>query len=370
MAATTTHRSIAPQFPLLERRTVLRYALALAIAGATLAGAVMVINFAVDPFQHYRKPTWYEARYYRPLQRYVNPGMARHYDYDTVITGSSMMENYRNAEAGAILGGKAINLAMGAMSAWELRQLLTTIIAAGKAKHIILDLNFNAFAGSPEMQVVTDPLPLYLYDDNPWNDVRYLLQAQTLGKSVEIALGMKRGRYSTDAGQPWYWADEYEFSSKATLRGLDLGNINRDFKQPPRRLEGMRASFEANLLPILRAHPEVRFSLVYPPWSALVWEDFRQRGQVEVSLAFKRGVFDAVRGLPNVALYDFQPRLEWVTNLDNYKDIYHFSPAISRDMIAAIAKGSDRVTPESLPESEAALRSLSAASIPQPVPAR
>ncbi|MBK9606139.1 MAG: hypothetical protein IPO58_06840 [Betaproteobacteria bacterium] len=94
----------------------------------------------------------------------------------------------------------------------------------------------------------------------------------------------------------------------------------------------MRASFEANLLPILRAHPEVRFSLVYPPWSALVWEDFRQRGQVEVSLAFKRAVFEAVRGLPNVTLFDFQPRLAWVTNLDNYKDIYHFSPAISRDM--------------------------------------
>ena len=42
----------------------------------------------------------------------------------------------------------------------------------------------NAFAGSPEMQVVTDPLPLYLYDDNPWNDVRYLLHAQRPGRSA------------------------------------------------------------------------------------------------------------------------------------------------------------------------------------------
>lgn len=364
MATATSHHSIAPQFPLLERSKVRRYARALLIALVTFAGAVAVVDYVVDPFQQYRKPTWYEARYYRPLQRYINPGMAKHYDYDTVVTGSSMMENYRNAEVGAILHGKAINLAMGAMTAYELRQLLATILASARAKHIILDLNFNAFAGSPAMRIVTEPLPHYLYDSNPWNDAHYLLQAQTLAKATEIVLGLQRGRYSTNPDQPWYWADEYEFSRNAMLRGLDLNNIDRDFRQPPRTLEGMRASFEANLLPLLRAHPEVRFSLVYPPWSALVWEDFRQRDQVDVSLAFKRSVFDAVRGLPNVGLYDFQARLDWVTNLDNYKDIYHFSPRISREMIEAIAKGSDRVTPQTLAQSEAIVRKLSVPSIP------
>ena len=366
MTTATTHPSVVPQFPLLDRTRARHYAQVLLLAFAGLAGAVAVFNYVVDPFQQYRQPTWYEARYYRPLQRYVNPGIAKHYDYDTVITGSSMMENYRNAQVGGILHGKAIDLAMGAMTAYELRQLLTTILAASKAKHIILDLNFNAFAGTPTMQLVPEPLPIYLYDDNPWNDVHYLLQAQTLGKATEIALGLQRGRFSTDSDAPWYWADEYEFSKTATLRGLDLRNINRDFKQPPRTLDGMRASFEANLLPLLRAHPEVRFSLVYPPWSALVWEDFRQRNQIEVSLAFKRSVFDAVRDLPNVALYDFQARLDWVTNLDNYKDLYHFSPRISREMIEAIAKGVSRVTPDSLPQAEAIQRALGLASMPTP----
>jgi hypothetical protein len=366
MTTATAHQSMVPQFPLLDRGRARRYARVLLLTLPVLAGAVAVFNYIVDPFQQYRKRTWYEARYYQPLQRYVNPGMARHYDYDTVITGSSMMENYRNPEVGAILNAKAINLAMGAMTAYELRQLLTTILASAKARHIILDLNFNAFAGSPTMQVVTEPLPLYLYDSNPWNDVHYLLQAQTLGKSTEIALGLKRGRYSTNADQPWYWADEYQFSKSATLRGLDLANINRDYKQSPRTLEAMRASFDANLLPLLRAHPDVRFSLVYPPYSALVWEDFRQRNQVEVSLAFKRAVFDTVRDLPNVGLYDFQARLDWVANLDNYKDIYHFSPRISLEMIEAIAKGSDRVTPDTWPQSEAILRVLGLASLAAP----
>ncbi|MEO8137201.1 MAG: hypothetical protein ABI831_24875 [Betaproteobacteria bacterium] len=348
-----------PQFPLLGRGRARRYGTALLAAMALIIAAIAFIDYAVDPFQQYRRPAWYEPHYYRTLQRFINPGIAKRYDYDTVITGSSMMENFSNAEAGAILHGKVVNLAMGAMTAYELHELLATIIAGDRARHIVVDLNFNAFAGSPAMQVVTDPLPLYLYDSKWWNDGRYLLQAQTLARSAEILLGWRRGRFATDPDKPWYWADEYEFSGKATMRGLDPANINRDFKQGPRTLEGMRASFDANLLPMLRDHPQLRFSLVYPPYSALVWTDFAQRDQVEVSLAFKRYVFDAVKSLPNVALYDFQPRREWVTNLDNYKDIYHFSPAISRAMLEAIAQGSDRVDVDSIGGSEAVLRSLS-----------
>lgn len=348
-----------PAFPLLPRERVRRYAIALVACFACFIAAVAAIDFAVDPFQQYRKPTWYEPRFYRTLQRHIDPGMAKHYDYDTVITGSSMMENYSNAEAGQILGGTAINLAMGAATAYELRHLLDTILAAGKARHVVFDLNFNAFAGSPTAQVVPEPLPLYLYDDARWNDGRYLLQAQTLLRSAEILFGAG-ARHARPADHPWAWSDEYAFSKQSVLRGLDLGNINRDFRQGPRMLEGMRASFEANLLPLFRAHPEVRFSLVYPPYSALVWKDFAQREQVEVSLAFKRYVFDAVKSLPNVALYDFQSRRDWVTNLDNYKDIYHFSPAISRAMLESIAAGTDRVDPAQSAASEAFLRVLAA----------
>ena len=355
MATATT---LIPQFPLLERRRAIGYGRTLLVTAVLLAGGIATLDALVDPFQHYRKPGWYEPRFYRPLQRHINPGLAQHYDYDTVITGSSMMENYRNSEAGAILHGKVINLAIGAATAYELRQLLTAVLATGKARHIIFDLNYNAFSGSPTAQVVTEPLPHYLYDDRRWNDLHYLLQSQTLAKSAEIALGLQRGRYSTNADAPWYWANDYAFSKTAVLRGLDLADINRDFRQPPRTLDGMLASFETNLLPLFRAHPEVRFSLVYPPYSVLVWKDFQQRNQVAVSLAFKRDVFDAVRDLANVALYDFQARLDWVTDLNNYKDIYHFSPRISREMLEAIADGKFRVDPNSVVEFDGILRTL------------
>ena len=352
-----------PQFPALPRDRVRRFGITLVVTFVIVASTIIAFDAWVDPFQQYRKPSWYEPRFYRTLQRHIDPGIAKNYDYDTVITGSSMMENHRNSDAGAILGGKVVNLAMGAATAYELRHLLTTVISAGRARHIIFDLNYNAFSGSPTSQVVTEPLPLYLYDNRRLNDIGYLLQAQTLEKSLDIALGAKRGSYSTNPDAPWYWGDDYPFSRESVLRGLDLANINRDFRQAPRALEGMMASFQGNLVPIFRAHPEIRFSLVYPPYSVLVWKDFAQRNQIDVTLAFRRAVFDVSRDLANVSLHDFQTRRDWITNLDNYKDIYHFSPVISRDMLFSIVRGTDRVDAASVASSEVFLRELAAAAI-------
>ena len=46
--------------------------------------------FTVDPFFHYRAPD--TDRYYYPLnnERSQNDGILRHFDYDALITGTSM----------------------------------------------------------------------------------------------------------------------------------------------------------------------------------------------------------------------------------------------------------------------------------------
>ena len=246
-ATIDVHDRLTPGFPKLARSRAIRFGATLLAVLTAFTAAIVAFDFVVDPFQQYRKPSAYPPRFYRPLQRYINPGLAKNYDFDTVITGSSMMENYSNAEAGRIVGGKVIDLAMGAATAYELGKLLETMIATAKPKHIVFDMNYNAFAGSPRAQVVSDPLPLYLYDRNPLNDLHYLLQWQTLSKSLEIVTDSRRSPYSTDQDKPWYWGDAYPFSKQSVLQGLDLDNINRTYKQSQRTVDGMMASLEANL---------------------------------------------------------------------------------------------------------------------------
>jgi hypothetical protein len=105
----------------------------------------------------------------------------------------------------------------------------------------------------------------------------------------------------------------------------------------------MRASFEHNLLPLFRSHPETEFDLIWPPYSILVWLDFAQRNQVQVSLGFKRYVFGTTRGLGNVRVIDLQSERVVTHDLDRYDDIYHFDPAINEWLVAAACEGRNRV---------------------------
>lgn len=64
--------------------------------------------YVVDPFEHYR-----QASFYTPLydnQVYCNSGIARHYDYDAVLLGSSMVENTRASSLDEHFGVRSVKL--------------------------------------------------------------------------------------------------------------------------------------------------------------------------------------------------------------------------------------------------------------------
>lgn len=52
----------------------------------------------------------------------------------------------------------------------------------------------------------------------------------------------------------------------------------------------------------------------------------------------------ALLAYDNVTIYCFQDAPEIVTNLDNYMDSIHFSPAINKWMLDQMVQGNDRLT--------------------------
>jgi hypothetical protein len=321
--------------------------LGLLAAAAIPLLALGAFNFYVDPFQQYRAPA--TPRFWHPLQRYITPGLAKRGGYSVVLIGSSMFESFRNSDASRLLGGRAVNLSLSAISAYEQGLVIDLAFRQAKVKRVVLDLNVNTFAGPPNHRWVADPLPLYLWDSNPFNDVRYLLSLDTLARSRDLVEHRPGGpEYFEVPDMPWSWAKKLEFSAKATVHGLDPANLNLRYNQPSRTVAEMMANFDANILPRLQAHPETRFDLVHPPYSILVWADFEQRKQVDVTLEWKRQLFGRVNGMSNVAIHDFQsaPVTE---DLSQYKDMYHFGIPVCAWMLEQLRTDSYRVTAESLP---------------------
>ncbi|MBL8511446.1 MAG: hypothetical protein JNM52_07355 [Betaproteobacteria bacterium] len=321
----------------------------LSAVGLLLGGAAWLV-YDVDPFQQYRLAAPGKAWFPRALQRYINPGLAKHADYDLVITGSSLMENYELPEVNRLCRARAINLSLSAMGAFEQRKLLTVALQHRHPQRVVMSLDFNSFATAPDQGPVgVEPLPLYLYDDNPFNDHAYLLNLGMLRRAW-----VQQSTAWAEAGnpdRPWNWDGEVQFGRRQTVAGLDPLHLNKRFQQAPRTLAGMQASFEANIVPLVAAYPQTSFDLLFPPYSILVWADFAQRGQVEVSLDFKRYVFLRMASYANVRVFDLQWDATITHDLDRYKDIYHYDPAVNRLMLEAACKEGARyrVTATTLP---------------------
>ncbi len=311
------------------------FARALGVAIAILV-AVGAFNAYVDPFQQLRIATRYPPRYYASLHRYITPGLAKNARYDTLLTGSSIVENTRNDTIGASCGGVGLNVAMPALTGYEQALILRTALVARPLKRAIVVLDFTAFGGAPDARhPLAGPLPTYLYDRNPFNDFPYLLSWGVLVKSWRIVTGDTSERFRTDAMAPWWWADQKRFGRTEVLRHLDPRDLNAQFPQPALEIEAMRVSFARNILPLLATHPQTEFDLVWPPYSIIVWGDYVQRRQLDVTLAFKRYVFDVTRELPNVHVIDLQAVASVTHDLDLYTDLYHFAPSIDDWLIDA-----------------------------------
>jgi len=343
--------------------TPARYIAGSLVGAVLLLGAAGLVNFVVDPFQQYREPTRYHARFFRSFQRHENPGIARNYAYDRAVVGSSFFENISGSEVDAAFGGgHTMNLCMSAMTAYDERKLLEVILRKGAVKQVITNVDYNMFSGPVDRSgFANEKLPLYLYDETHWNDYPYLLSMLTLRKSLDILGRRPAVGQRIDRDKPWYWGDEETFGAKNVIARLDYDDLNKRFKQPPRGIDGMMRSFEANFVPVVAAHPETTFYFVWPPHSILVWVDFRERRQLEVSLEFKKRFFEAMSRFPNARIYDFQDRTDLIYNLEDYRDIYHFSPKVSSMIVREIAQDKDRLTAANVDGHIAHLRAIALA---------
>jgi hypothetical protein len=335
-----------------------RFVLISLAATFILLAAAGLLNYAVDPFQQYRVPG-YEARFYRSFQRHENPGVARHYDYDRAIVASSFFENISGSELDRAFGyGRTMSLCESAMSAYDARKLMEVALEQVKVKEVLYGVDYSAFAGAPGRPGYGDKLPLYMYDDTLWNDYPYIFSLVTLRKSLDIVMHRNEEGYRTDRDAPWYWAHGAVFSARNVVDQVDPGNINLRYQQPQRTLEGMMASFEANVVPVVRDNPGTRFIFVWPPYSVIAWIDYVQRDQLEVSLEFRRRFVQALSKYPNVRMYDFQERTDWIDDLDQYRDIYHFSPKISSQLVKDMGADRERLTPQNVEARNVELRRI------------
>ncbi|PKM77576.1 MAG: hypothetical protein CVU90_06930 [Firmicutes bacterium HGW-Firmicutes-15] len=314
------------------------------------------LNFLVDPLQFYR-----QAALYRPAfsieQRYQNPGLVRNYSYDTIIIGSSMTENFVPAYVNKKLGVKSLKLSMSGASTREENLIVQLALNTGKVKNVLWGLDYESLKGLNDRVTNEDvSFPYYLYDQNDYNDLPYLLSISTL-KSSAMAL---RNNYQQlpIANPDLDYLNNWNSSSKFGRDGLmkmwqDEQTKKKTGVKIYDKMDGsfaaMQASFDQNILPLIKDNPEVNFVIYYPPYSILRHRSiFEEDPQLIYSeLQMKRYIYTQLNNYTNIRIYDFQGDKSLNTRLDKYKDYSHHSQEFNEIIIDSIARKDKRylVTP-------------------------
>ena len=313
-----------------------------------LAGALALVVSSVviiDPFEVYHKATAFIPPIASGTQSYSNAGIAKSYDYDSVIIGSSMTENFRPSQLDDLLGGRFVKLCVNGGTPFNHKQMMDMAFASRSIKTIFYGLDVDAlsfFYTTPKTE-----MPTYLYDNNLFNDVQYWFNQSVLAKYIPKCL-KTLGQTDPDQRDTMYsWGADFAFGADAVLRGAQISGgevAQAPLETHPALSQQSMLYIEHNFIPLIEAHPDTQFVFFFPPYSLMQWYSFYTRGQLNYNLMQKQAACERLLAYGNVRIYDFQANLDWILNLDHYVDYEHYGAHINDAIVRLIAVDRCRIT--------------------------
>ncbi|MEI3100640.1 MAG: hypothetical protein V8T45_02065 [Oscillospiraceae bacterium] len=328
----------------------------LALALAVLA-VLAVLVYIIDPYYNYRA---YDHKY--KLDKIFSvPGVVKNYDYDAIVIGSSMTQNFDMDSFRQELGQNPIKATLGGITGKEISALFKLAQDSGHAQTYYICIDNSVLSADSQEQRFPD----YLMDFSLLNDYKYfwgyeawmrfiplnlgLLAADSLG--IELPQRFSEARSIDLMGD---WAYRYEFSADRVLSIYSESDngaaINVD-------MAGISENALDNCEVFVDSLDLSRGDIVFffPPYSSLLWYKMEKEGSLESTMELKRHFMELVDGYDNVKVYDFQGA-EFTSNLDNYMDLSHYSPEINDFMVSCFASGDDPADSSTLAETERQIR--------------
>lgn len=307
----------------------------LSVLLSLLCGLLIVSGIIgiIDPFYHYHKP-WFGLEPQLYNQRYQNPGYAAHGNYDSLILGSSMTENFRASEFDEEFECSTIKLSYSDMSMGEFSLTCEKAFETREVKNIFWGLDVWHLTRPYGWNRYNNPT--YLYDNKVYNDVEYLLNKSILFDNAYNYVKENLNDNVQDIDEVYMWYKGAIFSKENIMKQVDWNLLecssdNMQYKEE--YLENTKDNLEKNVLPYIEDNPDTTFYIFYPPYSLLQWNKSRYEGELGAYCDVLKYASSQLLEYNNVKLYFFTDVKDVITNLDNYRDINHYSEKINSEMV-------------------------------------
>ena len=295
-----------------------------------------LLVFWVDPYFYYHRSWGLKGVYSNPEARIA--GVMRSYDFDAVLFGSSMCQNFKCSEIDAALHVKSVKATAAGMTSDMFSQYFETAwrYRGDKLTRCVLGMDILSFARGSENSNYS-----YLYKDRifPWEYFYSLDTAEAIADVFITNISAPFNRISRHQLD-----EDVMFSNKPRLKYSrelveeDVRNWSSPLILPKDRTITIN-NFENHLFVHVRNHPEIQFDLFMPPYSIYFWCLLHEQGKLEDHLELRNIFARMAAEYPNVRVYDFQAEFDIVCCFDLYKDVTHYSPDINSRIIKEIGEG-------------------------------
>lgn len=304
----------------------------------------------VDPFFHYHAPdpegeVWFD-------QRAQGAGLLRSQEYETVLMGSSLAANYRPFWFDVFYDTSTVKITFPNGGFREFGQALDYACSKQEVRRVIFGLDPNLLTRS--LAEEPNQLPGYLYDDDPWNDGKYLLNKDALLRSGYTVLKKARGETQT-LQDAFVWDGNVFFSRTLALAGYQRPE-RAEARLPADAFQENCRAHLAEVTRWLETYPDTEFIFFFSPYSILFWDRADRLGETEAVFSVLEETVETLLKYENAELQFFMDQLEVVTDLDNYADHIHVAGRVTYRMAEAMPGGAYCLTEETWRERLDALR--------------
>lgn len=321
------------------------------VTGALVVAAMQVIR--VDPFFHYHQPDTDNYYYILNNERSQNDGITKHFDYDAIITGTSMTQNFKTTEMDEIFGTNSIKIPYSGASYKEINDSLIVALKHNKnLKTIIRGLDINRFLLDKDiMSLDLGEYPTYLYDNNIFNDVQYIFNRDVIfNRTYPMMLAndsddFEGGITSFDAYSNWM--ARYTFGINAVYPPPDRITVQNP-GEPVHLTEEEKSivlgTVQQNITSLAIEYPNVTFYYFFPPYNAAWWKGLVDNGSIYKQIEAEEIVIEQILECDNIRLFSFNNLTNITTDLNNYKDGTHYGEWINSLMLRYMHDDKCRLT--------------------------
>lgn len=288
---------------------------------------VVVMVMILDPYYHYHKPLFgMKAVLYEPEYQVI--GSIHNFDYDGIILGSSVAENFDNDWFDKAFNCKTIKGIRKSGTTAYLTYFLDEAFRTHNLRYVFYSLDTSALLADCRFDLEEDGMPVYLYDKNFINDINYIFNKDVIFEKIPYML-VQNLSSSYKEGEAYNWAKYKSFSREIALSNyIEPEEVIIDDETKEKYMNNIENNITAITARVI-SHPETQFIFWIPPYSSLWHKSQQKMGEYEISLYAIEMAKSELTKYENVKFYSFIDDAEVTDNLDNYMDPIHYSQEIN-----------------------------------------